>query len=111
MLLFVFSTLEVNTFLGIYVEGLRAGGVSILWSVFALALILAGIWNDYRARRSRGARFRGGGMESAVFDLAQLDPLYRIIAFVLLGALVLSGSFVYLNTARPGGGEEEVDKS
>jgi uncharacterized membrane protein len=29
-------------------------------------------------------------------DLAQLDKLYRIIAFAVLGILVLSGSFVYL---------------
>ena len=41
-----FPALEVNTFLGTYVPGLRPGGVSILWSVFALALILPGIWND-----------------------------------------------------------------
>ncbi len=29
-------------------------------------------------------------------DLAQLDQLYRIVAFVLLGILLLAGSFVYL---------------
>jgi hypothetical protein len=29
-------------------------------------------------------------------DLARLDPFYRIVAFLLLGVLVLSGSFVYL---------------
>jgi uncharacterized membrane protein len=29
-------------------------------------------------------------------DLAQLDQIYRIIAFVILGVLLLCGSFVYL---------------
>ena len=29
-------------------------------------------------------------------DLAQLDPIYRIIAFLILGVIVLCGSFIYL---------------
>ena len=66
-LLFVFTTLETNTFLWHYVPGLRAGGVSILWSIFALAL-------DRRrdlARRAgdalcRPGPVRSGGLESAV---------------------------------------------
>jgi uncharacterized membrane protein len=29
-------------------------------------------------------------------DLSQLDQIYRIVAFLLLGILVLAGSFVYL---------------
>ena len=45
--LFVYLTLETNTFLFTYVEGLRSGGISILWSLFALGLILRGIaWRD-----------------------------------------------------------------
>ena len=53
-LLFVFSTLEVNTFLYHYVPGFRAGGVSILWSIFALALITAGIWKNAAGPSLRG---------------------------------------------------------
>jgi hypothetical protein len=29
-------------------------------------------------------------------DLNSLDPIYRVVAFILLGVMVLSGSFVYL---------------
>ena len=29
-------------------------------------------------------------------DLAKLDQLYRIVAFIVLGILVLVGSFIYL---------------
>jgi uncharacterized membrane protein len=29
-------------------------------------------------------------------DLARLDQVYRIVAFAILGLLVLSGSFIYL---------------
>ncbi len=36
-MLFLYLTLETNSFLEEYLPGLRPGGVSILWSLFALA--------------------------------------------------------------------------
>jgi uncharacterized membrane protein len=96
-LAFVFLTLELNTFLSQFVPTLRAGGISILWSLFALGLIIAGI------HRSAGAlRFTGLGLFTVVgfkvflSDLASLDQFYRIIAFILLGVLTLTGAFLYL---------------
>lgn len=96
-MLFVYLTLEVNSFLHVYVDGLRTGGISILWSLFALGLILRGI-----AKNIRSLRYLGLGLFAVVtwkvffVDLSQLEQFYRIIAFILLGILVLSGSFVYL---------------
>jgi uncharacterized membrane protein len=96
-LAFVWSTLELHTVLHHFVPGMESGGVSILWSLFALGLILAGI-----RRQVRPLRFVGLGLFAVVVwkvffvDLAQLEQLYRIIAFLLLGVLVLCGSFVYL---------------
>jgi uncharacterized membrane protein len=99
--LFVYSTLEVNTVLHQFVRGLQAGGVSILWSVFALGLLLQGIRQEQRT-----VRYLGLGLFCVVafkvffFDLADLDALYRIIAFLILGGLVISGSFLYLRARR-----------
>jgi uncharacterized membrane protein len=96
-LLFVFLSLEVNSFLASYLEGLRAGGVSILWSLFALGCLLAGI-----LRNQRGLRYVALGLFTVVgwkllfSDLAKLDPIYRIVAFLIMGILVLCGSFIYL---------------
>jgi hypothetical protein len=96
-LLFVFSTLEVNTFLEHFVTGSEAGGVSILWSVFALGLITFGMWRGVRAVRYVGlALFAVVAWKVLFRDLVALDQLYRIVAFIVLGLLVLSGSFVYL---------------
>jgi uncharacterized membrane protein len=96
-LLFVFTTLELNTFLGWYVAGLRPGGISILWSLFALGLIIGGIVNGSRAMRYLGlATFALVAWKVFFSDLAALDPLYRIVAFLVLGILVLAGSFIYL---------------
>jgi len=97
VLLFIFSTLELNTLLYCYVRGLRSGGVSILWSVFALGLILGGIWRDVRALRYVGlGLFAVVAWKGFFVALALLDQVYRIVAFILLGVLVMCGSFIYL---------------
>src|SRR5439155_5675512 len=84
-------------FLNHYVRGLRSGGVSILWSLFALGLIVPGIAKNLQALRYVGlALFILVAWKIFFVDLARLDQLYRIIAFIVLGSLVLCGSFLYL---------------
>ena len=95
--LFLFLTLELNTCLHRYVPGLRAGGISALWSLFALSLVLAGIRKQLSPLRWIGlALFTIVTWKIFFVDLNQLNQIYRIIAFILLGVLILSGSFVYL---------------
>jgi uncharacterized membrane protein len=97
----VFCTLEVNTFLHAFMPGSETGGVSIVWSLFALGLIIVGMWKDARDIRYCGlALFAVVAWKVLFSDLKHLDPVYRIIAFLLLGILVLCGSFVYLK-CRP----------
>lgn len=92
-----YATLEVNAFLHQFAPGLRAGGVSITWATFALGCILAGI-----ARHDRLLRYAGLGLFTVVafkvflVDLDELDAFWRIVAFLVLGGLLLAGSFVYL---------------
>ena len=96
-MLFVFLTLELNTYLYHYVPGFRSGGISILWSVFSLGLVLAGIWKNLAPLRLVGlGLFAVVAWKVFFVDLKSLDQMYRIIAFLLLGVLILSGSFVYL---------------
>ena len=95
--LFVYLTLELNTFLHQYLDGIRFGGVSILWSVFALGLLVWGIWRNRRELRYTGlALFVIVAFKVFLVDLSQLDAFYRIIAFIILGMVVLAGSFLYL---------------
>lgn len=95
--LFAFLTLELNTFLHIYLAGMQAGGITILWAVFALSLLLSGIWRNQRALRYIGLTLFVVVIGKVFFrDLAELDQFFRIIAFIVLGVLVLAGSFVYL---------------
>jgi uncharacterized membrane protein len=96
-LAFVFLTLELNTALSQFVPALRAGGISILWSLFALGLIVAGIHKHAGELRLTGlGLFTVVGFKIFFSDLAHLDQFYRIVAFILLGVLILSGAFLYL---------------
>ena len=97
VLLFTFLSLEINSLLYQYVPGLRSGGVSILWSLFALSLVFNGI-----KRRIPLFRLVGLGLFALVawkvffIDLARLEQLYRILAFIVLGLLALGGAFFYI---------------
>lgn len=106
--LFVYCTLEVNTVLYRYVPGLRAGGISILWSVFALSLLLRGIQTDRKPLRYLGlGLFATVAFKVFFSDLAHLDALYRIVAFLILGMLVICGSFLYLRARHTFSTEEQ----
>lgn len=114
--LFVFLTLELNTFLYAFLPGMRAGGVSILWSLFAFGWLLRGIRRNARALRYVGLVLFIVVIGKVFFrDLAELDSFYRIIAFIILGVMVLAGSFIYLKyretfavTAEDGKSAEET---
>jgi len=95
--LFTYTTFELNSVLDTWLPGFRDGGMSILWSAFALVLLFSGLHTS-----NRSARYVGLSLFCFViakvffFDLERLDPLWRIVAFMILGILVLCGSFFYL---------------
>ncbi len=96
-LAFIASTLEVHTFLYHFIPGLRSGGVSILWTLFALGMVLRGIRRNVKPLRLAGlALFTIVACKVFFSDLERLNEIYRVVAFILLGVLVLCGSFLYL---------------
>jgi len=107
--LFAYLTLETNSFLAAYYPGLRAGGVSIVWAIFALALVLAGIARNVGPLRWAGlVLFAVVSGKVFLHDLASLDTFWRIVAFLILGLVLIAGSFVYLKfrekfVVAPGG--------
>lgn len=97
----VLLTLEVNTALLVFLPDMQAGGISILWAGFALTLVHQGM-----VRSVPMLRYAGLGMFVIVIgkvffnDLAALHQLYRIVAFLVLGVLILGGSFLYVHFQR-----------
>jgi hypothetical protein len=95
--LLTWSTLEVNSYLATFAPGLRAGGVSITWALFALGFLITGIRHRLTALRYCGlALFAIVAIKVFTSDLDSLDSFYRIVAFLILGVLLLFGSFLYL---------------
>ena len=69
---------------------------SIAWALFSLVLLVTGI-----AKRARAPRYAGLGLLSVTIlklffhDLANLDQLYRIGAFVAVAVIAMLASFAY----------------
>jgi uncharacterized membrane protein len=95
-MLFIYLTLEVNSYLYHNNDGLRAGGISVLWALFAIVLVWQGI-----ARREATIRYLGLTLFAIVtgkvfmVDLANSDPIWRIVALMVLGVLFFAGAFLY----------------
>lgn len=69
---------------------------SIAWALFALALIVLGLW-----KRTGGARYAGIGLLAVTLlklffhDLSAIGSIYRIAALVVVAVIALAASFLY----------------
>ena len=71
-------------------------GLSILWGVYALFLIIWGIWKKKKHLRIGAIVLFGVTLiKLFVYDIAQLDTIAKTIVFVSLGILLLIISFLY----------------
>jgi uncharacterized membrane protein len=101
VLLFFYLTLEVNTVLWRFVPGLRAGGITLLWAAYALVLLLFGLGRGVPGLRYAGLLgFAVVTWKIFFVDLTHLDPLYKIVAFIVLGVILLLASWVYLKSRQ-----------
>jgi uncharacterized membrane protein len=96
-LLFVFLTFELNTALHRFLPGMRAGGLTLLWALYALALLLAGLRASVRGLRYAGLALFAVVVGKVFFvDLAGLESIYRIVAFIVLGIVLFLAALLYL---------------
>ena len=71
-------------------------GLSILWGVFSLALIIIGIWNKLKYLRISAIILFGVTLiKLSVYDIQGMDTISKTIVFILLGILLLIISFLY----------------
>lgn len=74
----------------------RSMTFSIAWALYALGLLVIGLW-----RRVKGARYAGIAllgftlMKLFLHDLANIGSLYRIAAFLAVAMVALGASFLY----------------
>jgi uncharacterized membrane protein len=82
--------------LGIDAELAQQLGLSMLWLVYALALIVAGVWKKSAVLRWQALTLLGIVIVKVfIFDLSSLERFYRIMSFILLGLALLMISFYY----------------
>jgi len=71
-------------------------GLSILWGLYALLLIILGIWKNKKHLRIMGfALFGITLVKLFIYDISHLDTIAKTIVFVSLGVLLLIISFLY----------------
>lgn len=101
VLLFIYASLELNSFLYWKMPKFKLGGMSVLWALFAIGFTSAGIW-----KRVLPLRFMGLCLFVVVtgkvffVDLASMEVIYRVIAFMVVGITLLLGSFAYIHSDR-----------
>ena len=94
---FLYLTLEAGTACTAYVAGFRPGCVSVVWGCYGLSLLIGGLRYGRRELRMSGlALFFVTVGKVFLVDLAGLDVLYRLIAFGVLGGVLLLAAYAYL---------------
>lgn len=109
-LLFLYATLEVNSLLYWRLRDFQGGGISILWSIFAIAFIAVGIRKTVRALRYLGlVLFVVVTGKVFLVDLQDMAMIYRVVAFLVVGIILLLGSFAYIYSDKKFTRQEDGD--
>jgi uncharacterized membrane protein len=70
--------------------------LSVFWSAVGLGSLVYGLVRDDRRLRLAGLGLLGlAAAKVVVYDLSELDEIYRVLSFVGLGLLLLAGAFAY----------------
>lgn len=82
--------------------------LSVIWAVYSGGMLVAGLWRRNRLLRWMALLLLGVTIVKVfLVDLSSLDQIYRVISFVVLGAILLAVSFLYQRAQKrlAGGGE------
>jgi uncharacterized membrane protein len=81
--------------------------LSLVWTVYAAALLLAGIRGNSAALRWQGLTLIGLVVVKVfLIDLSSLERFYRIVSFLILGVVLLVISFLYQRRLAASKGEK-----
>ena len=95
-LLFCFLNMEVSGFFSDLLPAARFAAVSVLWTLFSVALISAGFrLGNAALRKTALGLFAATIIKVFLFDMSNMATPYRIISFMVLGLLLVGTSFLY----------------
>lgn len=76
--------------------------LSVVWAVYASGLLVVGQFRRLRLLRVMGlALLSLTVLKAFLWDLSSLDRVYRIISFIMLGAILLVVSYFYQRSQEP----------
>lgn len=109
---FLYLTFEAATFSDAYIQGFRQWAVSIVWGCYGLSLLVSGLHVGKKQLRMAGLLLFALTLFKIFFvDLAKSDVLFRLIAFALVGVVLLLAAYAYLRKQdtfkRPVTGDKE----
>ncbi|MFW6189556.1 MAG: DUF2339 domain-containing protein [Planctomycetota bacterium] len=85
--------------------------VSVVWAVYAAGLLVVGFWQRFRALRWAGlGLFLLTALKLVVTDIAGIKQVWRIVAFVVVGLLMIAAAYLYARVEKyvfAQSGEEE----
>ena len=90
--------LYAKTALADATEARRSGQMllSIVWSSYAVAMLVVGFWRRQRPLRlSALALFGIAAIKLGIVDLSFLKGIYRILSFLVIGLLMIGASYLY----------------
>jgi len=101
VLLLIYASLETNTFFYWYVRPFQEGSISVVWALFAMAYLTIGLVRSSKAWRYSGlALFLVVVGKVFLFDLSDMPIVYRVVAFMILGVILMLGSFAYIKASK-----------
>lgn len=108
----VLSVLSAELITWMDIGGIADSGklaLSILWGLYAVALLLVGIRSDKRHLRIGAiALFTGTLFKVFIYDLSDLGTVSRTVVFVSLGVLLLIASYLYSKYGKVIFGDDEA---
>ena len=82
-------------------ENVSSLGLSLLWGLYAAALIVLGVVRRWRWVRVAGlALLAVPVVKLFAYDSQTLEQEYRVIAFIALGLILLAGGLLYQRYSR-----------
>lgn len=77
-------------------EGTRNVSISVIWLMYSLVMLMVGVVAKYKPiRLSALAFFAVTILKVFIIDSANLQQLFRIIAFIVLGTILLVVAYIY----------------
>jgi uncharacterized membrane protein len=94
--LFAFANLELYRLTNQFMRRIELAGFSVLWSVFAVGLMLAGVWMRRKVYRvSAISLLIVTVLKVLAYDTAEVSTPYRILSCFVVGAILMGVSFLY----------------